>query len=65
MHKILQGQTLKEAMEKSEIHLSEEVKKLIKEKPGLSQGAYMGLIMAKFKGQISGKEVADELSKVM
>jgi len=65
MHKILQGQTLKEAMERAEIHLSEEVKQLIKEKPGLSQGAYMGLIMAKFKGQVSGKEVSDEFNKVM
>jgi len=63
MHKILQGQTLKEATEKSEIHLSEEVKRIIKEKPGLSQGAYMGLIMSKFKGQVNGKEVADELEK--
>ncbi len=63
MHKILQGQTLSQAMEKSDIHLSEEIKKLIGEKPGLSKGAYMGLIMGKFKGQVTGKEVNDELEK--
>jgi len=40
-------------------------KKIIKEKPGLSQGAYMGLLMNKFKGQVSGKEVADALKEVM
>jgi len=65
MHKIVQGQTLKQAMEKSDIHLSEEVKKIIKEKPNLSMGAYMGLIMSKFKGQVTGKEVSDELSKAI
>ena len=35
------------------INRRKEVKKLIKEKPGLSQGAYMGLIMGKFKGQVT------------
>jgi glutamyl-tRNA(Gln) amidotransferase subunit E len=65
MHKIAQGQSLKEALEKADIHLSEEIKKLIKEKPGLSQGAYMGLIMGKFKGKVTGSEVSQELQKVM
>jgi len=65
MYKIVQGQTLKQAMEKSDIHLSEEIKKLIKEKPNLSKGAYMGLIMSKFKGQVTGKEVSEELNKVI
>jgi len=63
LHKIVQGKSTSEALEKKEIHLSEEIKKLISEKPGLSQGAYMGLIMSKFKGHVTGKEVADELEK--
>ena len=64
MQKIAQGKSLDEAMEKSDINLKEEIEKLIKEKPGLSQGAYMGLVMGKFKGQVSGKEVMEILKKV-
>ena len=37
--------------------------KLIKEKPGLSIGAYMGLVMEKFKNKISGKQIMDILKK--
>ncbi len=65
MQKIAQGKSLEEAMEKSDIDLKSEAEKIIKEKPGLSQGAYMGLIMGKFKGQVSGKEVADILKELM
>ncbi|MFA4960514.1 MAG: Glu-tRNA(Gln) amidotransferase subunit GatE [Candidatus Pacearchaeota archaeon] len=65
LQKIVQGKSLDEAMEKSNIDLKEEIKNLIKQKPGLSRGAYMGLIMGKFKGQVSGKEVMDVLDKLM
>lgn len=65
MLKISEGKSLKEASEKSDINLKEEAKKLIKEKPGLSQGAYMGLLMGKFKGQVSGKEVSDVLKELI
>ncbi|MFH0711703.1 MAG: Glu-tRNA(Gln) amidotransferase subunit GatE [archaeon] len=64
MQKISDGKSLKEAIEKSNINLKQEIKKLIKQKPGLSQSAYMGLLMNKFKGQISGKEVAEILKKL-
>lgn len=63
MQKIAEGKSLKESTEKSNVDLASEVKKLVKEKPGLSDGAYMGIIMGKFKGQVSGKEVMDELNK--
>ncbi len=65
MQKIAQGKSLKEASEKADIDLKSEAEKIIKEKPGLSQGAYMGLLMGKFKGQVSGKEVADILKELM
>lgn len=65
MQKIAQGKSLDEAMEKSDIDLKGEVEKLIKEKSGLSQGAYMGLVMAKFKGQVSGKEVSEVLRELL
>ena len=65
MQKISDGESLDKASEKSNINLKEEAKKLIKEKPNLSQGAYMGLLMGKFKGQVFGKEVADVLKKLI
>ncbi|MFA4887875.1 MAG: Glu-tRNA(Gln) amidotransferase subunit GatE [Candidatus Nanoarchaeia archaeon] len=65
MQKIVDGKSLDEAMEKGNIDLKEEIKKLIKDKPGLSQGAYMGLVMGKFKGQVSGKDVSDALKELM
>jgi len=36
---------------------------LIKEKPGLSFNAYMGLVMKEFQGQISGNEAAEIIKK--
>ena len=63
MQKISSGMSLEDAMQKEKIDLKSEITQLIKQKPNLSQGAYMGLIMAKFKGKVSGKEVMDELKK--
>jgi len=65
MQKLSEGKSLKEASEKSDVDLRGEAEKLIKEKPGLSQGAYMGLLMGKFKGQVSGKEVSDVLRELL
>ncbi|HDL02387.1 MAG TPA: Glu-tRNA(Gln) amidotransferase subunit GatE [Candidatus Pacearchaeota archaeon] len=65
MQKISQGMTVSDATKKSDIDIESEAKKIIKEKPGLSQGAYMGLLMGKFKGQVSGKEIADTLKKLL
>jgi Glu-tRNA(Gln) amidotransferase subunit E-like FAD-binding protein len=42
-----------------------EVKKIIAEKPGMNIGAYMGLVMAKFKGKIDGKKASAILSKCL
>jgi Glu-tRNA(Gln) amidotransferase subunit E-like FAD-binding protein len=40
-----------------------EVKKLIKEKPGLTVGGYMGLLMAKYRGKVDGKVLSSLLHK--
>jgi len=45
------------------VDLEQEIKKIIKSKPGLSIGAYMGLIMAKYKGKVDGKKVMEILTK--
>jgi len=57
---------LEDAIKKEEFDMDkieEEIMKIIKKKPGLSQNAYMGLIMKEFKGKISGKEVMDIIKK--
>ncbi|MDP7141544.1 MAG: GatB/YqeY domain-containing protein, partial [Candidatus Woesearchaeota archaeon] len=43
--------------------LEKEIKAIIKQKPGLSIGAYMGIIMSKYKGKVDGKEVMKVLKK--
>jgi len=66
MTRIVKGTNPEDAMtlKKEDINIIEEfVLKLIKEKPGLSENAYMGLIMKEFKGKISGKEAMDLIHK--
>jgi len=64
LQKIYEGSSLEDAMKKEQIDLAGEINSLIKEKSGLNANAYMGLIMAKFKGKVSGKEVMDELRRL-
>ena len=49
----------------SDIELEEEIKKTIKQKPGLSIGAYMGIIMKKFQGKVDGNKVMSILKKLI
>ncbi|PIN77614.1 Glu-tRNA(Gln) amidotransferase GatDE subunit E [Candidatus Woesearchaeota archaeon CG10_big_fil_rev_8_21_14_0_10_34_12] len=66
LQELAKGKKLEEALklEKKEIKLEEEIRKLIKEKPNLSINAYMGLMMQKHKG-ISGKDVMEILKKLL
>jgi len=63
--KIVQGESIQDACTKENIDLEKITKDLIAEKPNLSTGAYMGLIMAKYKGQVSGKDVNDALAECL
>ncbi|MDD5192943.1 MAG: hypothetical protein PHX96_07435, partial [Candidatus Nanoarchaeia archaeon] len=68
MEEIVKGKPLQEAVKIEKIDLSEieaEIAKLVKEKPGLSIGGYMGLIMQKFKGKVSGKDATEILKKLV
>ncbi len=47
----------------SESKIEKEIKELIEKKPGLSIGAYMGLIMSQYRGKIDGKKAMDILKK--
>jgi len=64
--KILRGEEATEAVKVSKEEASvfeEKIINLIKEKPGLSFNAYMGLVMKEFRGQISGNEAAEIIKK--
>jgi glutamyl-tRNA(Gln) amidotransferase subunit E len=65
LSKIYKGEKIEDALKKEKIDLTEEIKSLIKENPGLSGNAYMGLIMAKFKGKVNGKEVMEKIGELL
>lgn len=68
MEEIANGNSFEEAVkvEKADIgDVESEIAKLIKQKPGLSIGGYMGLIMKEFKGKVSGQEVNEILKKLL
>lgn len=66
LNDLANGIDLKDALKKEKIdfnNLEEKIMKIIKEKPGLSENAYMGLIMKELKGKISGKEAMKIIKK--
>ena len=66
MNEVYKGKPLDEAIKKEKKDMKgieEEIIKLLKAKPGLSEGAYMGLLMQKYKGKIQGNELKDLLNK--
>lgn len=68
IEEIAKGKSFEDAVKLEKIDLSDietEIAKIVKEKPGLSVGGYMGLIMTKFKGKVSGKEAGEILNKLI
>ena len=68
MEKIAKGESKENAVkiEKHDLSVVEErIHKIIREKPGLSENAYMGLAMAEFKGKVSGKEAIEIIKKYL
>jgi len=68
MEEMVRGKSFDDAVKVEKLESEEieiEIAKLVKEKPGLSVGGYMGLIMQKFKGKVTGKEVNEILGKLM
>ncbi len=68
LEKIIQGENPEKAIifEKHDVNMIEEkIVKIIKQKPGLTGNAYMGLIMKnkEFKGKISGNEIMKIIKK--
>jgi Glu-tRNA(Gln) amidotransferase subunit E-like FAD-binding protein len=67
MAEVLAGKKLEDALKVEKIShddLEEEIAKLVKGKPGLRPNAYMGLVMAKFKGKIDAKKAMEILNKI-
>jgi glutamyl-tRNA(Gln) amidotransferase subunit E len=68
MERIAKGEKFEEAIKLEKVEISNvetEIAKIIAEKPGLSISGYMGLIMQRFKGKISGKEASEILQRLM
>ncbi|PJE81606.1 Glu-tRNA(Gln) amidotransferase GatDE subunit E [Candidatus Pacearchaeota archaeon CG10_big_fil_rev_8_21_14_0_10_32_42] len=68
LEKIVEGVSPKEAikLEKEDFSgVEEKIMKIIKEKPGLSSNAYMGLVMKEFNGKISGDEAMKIIEKFL
>ena len=66
LERIVKGESFKDAVvfEKQDVNVIEEkIMKIIKDKPGLSEKAYMGLIMKEFKGKIDGKTAMEIIKK--
>ena len=64
--RIVDGKKLEEAIifEKEDRDITEEkIRKIMKEKPGLSEKAYMGLVMKEFSGKISGRTAMEIIKK--
>ncbi len=66
MERIVSGIEFEDAL-KFEEHdsgkVEEKIINLMKEKPGLSENAYMGLLMKEFKGKIDAKSLMDIIRK--
>jgi len=68
MEKIASGKSLQEALKIEKVDMRKietEISKIVKQKPGLTIGAYMGLVMKEFKGKIDGKKVMEILQKLI
>ncbi len=67
LKEIVRGESneIPEGKKEDKDEIEEKISKIIKEKPGLSINAYMGLVMKEFKGKISGSEAVDIIKKFM
>lgn len=68
LERIVKGQGVDKAIKFEKVDLGnvvDKIIKIIKEKPGLSEKAYMGLVMKELKGKVSGKEVIEIIHRLM
>ena len=68
MGEIVAGKKIESALKIEKIShddLEEEIARIVKEKPGLRPNAYMGLVMAKFKGKLDAKKAMELVGRVL
>jgi len=68
MTEIAKGRPVQEAMKVETIDaedIEQEIKNLVKEKPGLTANAYMGIIMQKYKGKIDAGKIIGIIKKYL
>ena len=65
---ILEGENIDKAVKVEKIsddEIEEEIRKIVKEKPGLRANAYMGLIMGKLKGKVDAKKAMEIVERIV
>jgi len=68
MEEIASGKSMGDILKREKLgeeNLESEISKIVREKPGLSINAYMGLVMAKFKGKIDARKAMEILSRIV
>ncbi len=67
LEKIVRGEEMNKAIkfEEKAGNIDEEILKIIKEKPGLSENAYMGLVMKELRGKVNAGEVMGIIRKLL
>ena len=68
LEKVVKGEELKDTENKKEIeNVDEKIMNLIKDKPGLSENAYMGLVMkdSAIRGNVDGKTVREIIGRLV
>ena len=68
MQELTEGKDIEKilAQKKADLsNLESEITNIIKEKPGLTLQGYMGIIMQKYKGKISGNDANQILKKIL
>ncbi|MBD3247336.1 Glu-tRNA(Gln) amidotransferase subunit GatE [Candidatus Pacearchaeota archaeon] len=64
--KILNGENMEKAIEIEKVDVKDienKIRNIIKSKPGLTENAYMGLVMKEFKGKVNGKQAMKTIKK--
>ena len=65
---LTEGKVLKDILKERNVNngdIEEKIMKIINAKPGLSEKAYMGLVMKEFRGKVSGKESMEMIKKLI
>ncbi|MCK9570467.1 Glu-tRNA(Gln) amidotransferase subunit GatE [Candidatus Pacearchaeota archaeon] len=67
LEKIVDGEELEKSIsfKKHEGNVEEQIMNLIKSKPGLSENAYMGLVMKELRGKVNGNEAMEIIKKIL